>query len=87
MRNKCYAAQFLISIFWAITGGKKGVAATPAPRGLGPQNLNKKVAHARVLLGHLLSQNHVPKVPDLGPPSKIVKINLQEYEYGTNNFP
>ena len=39
-----------------------GVAATPAPKGLGPQNPTKKLAHVGVLLGHLLSQNRVPKV-------------------------
>ena len=45
-----------------------GVAATPAPKGLGPQNPTKKLAHVGVLLGHLLSRNHVPKVSDPGPP-------------------
>ena len=45
-----------------------GVAATPAPKGLGPQNPTKKLAHVGVLLGHLLSQNRVPKLSDPGPP-------------------
>ena len=53
--------------FWALNGGKKGVTATPASKGLGPQNPTKKLAHVEVLLGHLLSQNYVPKVSDLGP--------------------
>ena len=34
-----------------------GVAATPAPKGLGPQNPIKKLAHVGVILGHLLSCN------------------------------
>ena len=46
-----------------------GVAASPAPKGLGPQNPTKKLAHVGVLLGHLLSHNRVPKVSDPGPPS------------------
>ena len=45
-----------------------GVAATPAPKGLGPQNPTKKLAHIGVLLGHLLSQNRVPNVQTLDPP-------------------
>ena len=53
---------------------KKGVAATPAHKGLGPQNKTKKLAHVGVLLGHLLSQNHVPK--DYHPPIKTTKNNL-----------
>ena len=46
-----------------------GVAATPAPKakGLGPQNSTKKLAHVGVLLGHLLSQNRVPKLSDPRP--------------------
>ena len=50
-------------------GGKMGVAAKPAPKGLGPQYPTKKLAHVGVLLGHLLSQNHVPKLSDPGPPA------------------
>ena len=45
-----------------------GVAATPAPKDLGPQNPTEKLAHVGVLLGHLLSQNRVPKLLDPGPP-------------------
>ena len=45
-----------------------GVATTPAPKGLGPQNSTKTLAHVGVLLAHLLSQNRVPKVSDPGPP-------------------
>ena len=33
--------------------GEMGVAATPAPKGLGPQNPTIKLAHGLVLLGHL----------------------------------
>ena len=66
-RNKCYAAQFLISIFWA---------ATSAPKGRGLQNPTKKFAHLGVLFGHLLSQNHVSKVSDLGPPPLMCYIAL-----------
>ena len=36
VRNKSYAAQFLISSFWALIGGKKRVTSTLAPKGLGP---------------------------------------------------
>ena len=49
----------------ALFGGKMGVAATPAPKSLGPQN----PTHVEVLLGHLLSQNRVPKLSDPEPPS------------------
>ena len=55
VRNQFYAAQFMISIFSALTGGNEGVAATPAPKGLYPQNFAKKLAHVGVFLGHLLS--------------------------------
>ena len=43
-----------------------GVAATPAPKGLGPQNPTKKLGHVGVLLGPFLSQNRVPKLLDPG---------------------
>ena len=46
-----------------------GVAATLAPKGLGPKNPTKKLAHVGVLLGHMLSQNHAPEISDPGPPS------------------
>ena len=36
-----------------------GVATTLAPKGLGPQNPTKNLAHIGVLLGHFLSQNHL----------------------------
>ena len=39
-----------------IFGGKVGVAAMLVPKGLGPQNPNKKLAYVWVLLGHFLSQ-------------------------------
>ena len=32
---------------------------------MGPQNPSKKLAHAGVLLGHLVSQNRDPKLSDL----------------------
>ena len=44
-----------------------GVAAPPAP-----QNPTKKLAHAGVLLGHLLSQNRVPKLSNPEPPLNTV---------------
>ena len=53
--------------FWALLGGKMGVVATPAPKGLGLQNTTKNLAHVGVLLGHFLSQNRVPKLSDPGP--------------------
>ena len=45
-----------------------GVAATLAPKDLGPKNPTKKLAHVGVLLGHMLSQNHAPEISDPGPP-------------------
>ena len=47
-----------------------GVAATLAPKGLGPKNPTKKLAHVGVLLGHMLSQNHDPEISDPEPPLK-----------------
>ena len=58
---------FPISIFGALSGVKLSVAATLVPKGLGTQNPTKKLVHVRVLLGHLLSQNRVPKLADPGP--------------------
>ena len=50
-----------------------GVAATLAPKCLGPKKPTKKFAHVRVLSGHMLSQNHAPEISDPGPPlSNIV---------------
>ena len=48
-----------------------GVAAMPAPKGLGPQNPTKKLAHVGVLLGHLFAQNRVPKLLDPEPPPPL----------------
>ena len=53
---------------WALFGRNMGVAALSAPKGLGPQNPTKELAYVGVLLGHLLSQNRVPKLSDPGPP-------------------
>ena len=41
--------------FWATFGGKKGVAKTRAPDGLGPPNPTKKLAHWVNLLGQPLN--------------------------------
>ena len=54
--------------FWGLFGGKMSVAATPAPKGLGPRNPTKKLAHVGVLLSNLLSQNRVPELSDPEPP-------------------
>ena len=51
-----------------------GVAATLAPKGMGPQDPTKKLAHVGVLLGHLLSQNRVSELSDPGPPLNYQKI-------------
>ena len=61
---------YLISNFNFFLGGGLfgGNIAPPAPKGLGPHNPTKKLAHVKVLLGHLLSQNRVPKLSDPGPP-------------------
>ena len=56
-----------------------GVAATPAPKGLRPKNPTKKLAHVRVLLGNLLSQNRVPKLSDTGPPLKHFTVAFYSY--------
>ena len=40
----------------SIFGGKMGVAATLAPKGLGPQDPTEKLAHPVELLGKPLSQ-------------------------------
>ena len=48
-----------------------GVAAMPAPKCLGAQNPSKELAHFRVLLGNLLSQNRVPKLSDPGHPLNV----------------
>ena len=53
--------------FLGLFGGKMGVAATLAPKGLGPKNPTKKLAHVGVLMGHILSQNHVPEISNPGP--------------------
>ena len=45
-----------------------GVAATLAPKDLGPKSPTKKLAHVGVLLGHLLFHNRVAKLSDPGPP-------------------
>ena len=45
--------------FWAIFGGKIGVAATHASYGLGLPVLARKLAHWKDLLGQPLSRNHV----------------------------
>ena len=37
---------------WALLGGKMGLPATPAPKGLGPQNPTKKLAYVGFLLSH-----------------------------------
>ena len=50
----------VISMLW----WEMGVAATPAPKGLGPRNPTKKLANIGVLLGHLISQNRVPQLSD-----------------------
>ena len=50
--------------FWGPFGRGMGVAGTPAPWGLKPE---QKVGPRWVLLGYLLSQNRVPKLSDPGP--------------------
>ena len=51
-----------------------GMATMPALKGLGPQNPIVKLAHVGLLLGHLLSQNRIPKLSDPGPPLKGIII-------------
>ena len=45
MRNYGYDAYLPISIFWIRFVAKNGLAAILAPKGLGPQNPTKKLAH------------------------------------------
>ena len=57
---------YLISIFWAIIGGKKDVA-TPVPKDLGPSNLTKMfefwvICYLRIMFQKFLT---------LDPPLKI----------------
>ena len=48
----------LIFHFWAIFGGKMGVAIRHALNGQGPQKPTKKLAHWMYLLSKLLYINH-----------------------------
>ena len=62
--------SFWFRIFGPLLAGKR---AWPPRRllrvwGLKTENLTKNLAHVRFLLVNLLSQNHIPKVSDLGPP-------------------
>ena len=57
--------------FWALFGGKMGVAATLAPKDLGPKNPTKKLAHVGFLLGHMLFQHHAPEISDPGRPRSL----------------
>ena len=59
-----------------ILGGKIGVAATLAPKGLGSQNLTKKLAHWVKLLGQPLSKKKV--FENLGPEMQNVFENSQQ---------
>ena len=52
-----------------IFGGKMGVAATLAPKGLGPRDPIKKLAHLVELLGQTLSPKNV--FENLGPPPPL----------------
>ena len=62
-----------------------GVAATPALKGLGPQNPTKKLAHVGIILGHQLSQNRVPKHSDPGPPPLKMVLG-EEKSRGKSGF-
>ena len=50
-----------------------GVAATVAPRGLGPQNQAKKLAQWVDLLGQPLSRKHVFEIFGPEPPLKSLQ--------------
>ena len=54
--------------FWGPFWQENRHGCHAAPKGLGPQNPTKKLAHAGVLLSHLLSYNPAPKLSDPGPP-------------------
>ena len=45
-----------------------GKCAWLAPKGLGPINPTKKLAHVGFLFSHMLSQNHAHEICDPGPP-------------------
>ena len=57
----------------SIFGGKMDVAATLAPKGLGPQDPTQKLAHRVELLGKPLSQKNVFENlgPEPPPPLKL----------------
>ena len=64
-----------------IFGGKVGVAAMLVPKGLGPQNPNKKLALWIDLLDQPFPQNHGFKKFRLEPPSSSI------YEYVIPQIP
>ena len=61
--------------FWR----ENGVAATLAPKGLGPQDPTKKLAHRVEILGQPSSQKNV--FENIGPPLKINKILTLVYRF------
>ena len=69
-----------------IFGGKRGVAATLVPKGLGPHVPAKKLAHWADLLSQSLSHKNVFK--KLGPELAIIYMSLNKAKlnlYSINN--
>ena len=54
-----------------------GVAATLAPKDLGPKKTTKKLVHGGVLLVHILSQNHALEISDPGPPLNYKRLKAR----------
>ena len=82
MRNHDFEAFFVKN---PIFGGKMGVAATVAPKGLGPQVSTKKLAHWVDLLSHPLSRKLVFKKIGSEPPpllnsNKVESSRKYHYE-------
>ena len=79
MRNHDFDAFLKKIIFF---GGKMGAAATVAPKGLGPQDPAKKLAHWVDLLGQSLSRKLVLKISGLNPLNALAHICKKDnFEY------
>ena len=81
-RNYCLSIACVKSMLWhlisdfffgAIFGWKMGVAATPAPKGLRPQNQTKKLAHVRVFWVTCYLKIVFPNLQTMDPPLIRIK--------------
>ena len=76
VRNQCNGDQFQISNFWALIGGKMGVATTSVPKDPGPKTRPKSwptlgpfwvICYLKIILPNFLT---------LDPPPLILKHNV-----------